>query len=247
MGGTSTNDGGAGILAHLGLKLLDSIGQSVDPSPEGLSQLARVDVSGLDKRLRESTFVAMTDVSSPLTGPNGATAIFGPQKGAKPEQIETLDAILGKFADLVEPAMGRVVRDNAGAGAAGGIGFALHLLDAVFEPGAEVVARHIELDSALEGADWMITGEGRSDHQTLQGKAPFVACSHARALGVPATLLSGAVDPDALPELARHFTGCFSPAPGPISLERAMRDAATLLSDAAQQMTYLRFASLSGE
>ncbi|WMY10005.1 glycerate kinase [Paraburkholderia phenoliruptrix] len=244
LGGTSTNDGGAGLLAHLGLKLFDSQDRRLDPTPEHLLRLARVDASGLDERLQDSSFVAMTDVNSPLTGRYGATAVFGPQKGVKPEQVDVLDALLGKFADLVEPAMNRFAREKAGAGAAGGLGFALHLLGASFEPGAEVVARHIELDAALQGADWLITGEGRSDNQTLQGKAPFVACSHARELGVPATLLSGAIDPAALSELAGHFTGCFSSAPGPISLERAMRDAAMLLSDAAEQMARLRFATL---
>ncbi|MGV4659193.1 glycerate kinase, partial [Burkholderia pseudomallei] len=96
-------------------------------------------------------------------------------------------------------------------------------------------------DAALAGAHWLLTGEGRSDAQTLHGKAPFVACRHARAAGVPATLLSGAIDPAALPQLSEHFDGCFSPAPGPITLEAALRDAARLLENAAEQLARLRY------
>ena len=241
LGGSSTNDGGAGLLAGLGMKLFDAQGEELEPTPEQLARLARVDVSQLDARLADSTFVGMSDVDNPLTGEHGATAIFGPQKGVKPEQITSVDAALARFADLLEPALQRTARNLPGAGAAGGLGFALHMLGAQFEPGAETVARQIGLDVALEGADWLITGEGRSDVQTLHGKAPFIACAHARALGVPATLLSGAVDSSALPRLAEHFSGCFSPAPGPITLEVAIRDAAQLLANEAEQLTRLRY------
>jgi glycerate kinase len=115
------------------------------------------------------------------------------------------------------------------------------MLGAQFEPGAEVVARKIGLDAALEGASWLITGEGRSDVQTLHGKAPFIACKHARAVNVEATLMSGGIDPKALPRLSEFFSGCFSPAPGPITLEVAIRDAATLLENEAEQLTRLKF------
>ena len=241
LGGSSTNDGGAGLLAGLGMKLFDAQGEELEPTPEQLARLARIDVSQLDARLADASFVGMSDVDNPLTGEHGATAIFGPQKGVKPEQIASVDAALARFADLLEPALQRTARNLPGAGAAGGLGFALHMLGAQFEPGAETVARQIGLDAALDGADWLITGEGRSDVQTLHGKAPFIACAHARALGVPATLLSGAVDSSALPRLADPFSGCFSPAPGPITLEVAIRDAAHLLANEAEQLTRLRY------
>ena len=241
LGGSSTNDGGAGLLAGLGMKLFDAQGEELEPTPEQLARLARIDVSQLDARLADASFVGMSDVDNPLTGEHGATAIFGPQKGVQPEQITSVDAALARFADLLEPALQRTARNLPGAGAAGGLGFALHMLGARFEPGAETVARQIGLDAALEGADWLITGEGRSDIQTLHGKAPFIACAHARAVGVPATLLSGAVDSVALPRLAEHFNGCFSPAPGPITLEVAIRDAAHLLANEAEQLTRLRY------
>jgi glycerate 2-kinase len=241
LGGSSTNDGGAGLLAGLGMKLFDAQGQELQPTPQQLAQVARVDVSQLDARLAETTFVGMSDVDNPLTGDHGATAVFGPQKGVQPDQVATIDAALAHFADLLEPALNRTARDQAGAGAAGGLGFALHMLGAQFQPGAEVVAQQIGLDAALEGANWLITGEGRSDVQTLHGKAPFIACRHAQAASVPATLLSGAVDSEALPRLAEHFMGCFSPAPGPLTLEVAIRDAARLLANEAEQLTRLKY------
>jgi glycerate kinase len=241
LGGSSTNDGGAGLLAGLGLKLFDAAGRELEPTPAQLAQLARVDVSQLDARLAETTFVGMSDVDNPLTGEHGATAVFGPQKGVKAEQVAAIDAALAHFADLLEPALKRTGRNLPGAGAAGGLGFALHMLGAHFEPGAEVVAAQVGLDAALEGANWLVTGEGRSDVQTLHGKAPFIACRHARAAGVAASLLSGAVDPAALPRLSEHFSGCFSPAPGPITLETAIRDAARLLANEAEQLVRLRY------
>ncbi|MEX3690465.1 glycerate kinase [Paraburkholderia sp. BR14263] len=244
LGGSSTNDAGAGLLAGLGLQFFDAAGKPLEPTPQALVHVARVDVSGLDARLREASFVGMSDVDNPLTGEHGATAVFGPQKGVTPEQVAPIDAALGRFADLLEAALGRRVRDEAGSGAAGGLGFALRMLGASFEPGAEVVARTIGLDEALDRADWLITGEGRSDVQTLHGKAPFIACRRAAAVGVPATLLSGAVDAAALPRLAEHFSGgCFSPAPGPITLETAIRDAARLLANEAEQLARLKYAA----
>lgn len=241
LGGSSTNDGGAGLLVGLGVKLYDAAGRELEPTPAALASLARVDASGLDPRVTQASFVAMSDVDNPLTGEHGATAVFGPQKGVTALRIEPLDAVLARFAELAEAALGRRARELPGAGAAGGLGFALHLLGARFEPGAEVVAAQVGLDSALEGADWLITGEGRSDTQTLHGKAPFIACRHARAAGVPATLLSGGIDPSALGRLGEHFNGCFSPAPGPITLEVAIRDAARLLTNEAEQLARLKF------
>jgi glycerate kinase len=241
LGGSSTNDGGAGLLVGLGLKLLDSGGNELAPTPAAWDSLERVDAAQLDARLAEATLLAMSDVDNPLNGEHGATAIFGPQKGVTPAQVGLLDARLSTFADHLETALGRSGRHLPGAGAAGGLGYALHMLGAQFRPGAEVVAQGIGLDAALVGASWMITGEGRSDGQTLHGKAPFVACQRAHRAGVPATLLSGAIDTAALPRLSEHFAGCFSPAPGPIALEAAIANAAVLLADAAEQLTRLKF------
>jgi glycerate kinase len=241
LGGSSTNDGGAGLLAALGVRFLDAHGRPVEPSPDGLANLAKVDITGLDPRLAQVEFIAMSDVDNPLNGAHGATAVFGPQKGVAANDVGRIDATLARYADLLEAAFGRTARAAPGAGAAGGLGYALLMLGAQFRAGAEVVADEIGLDDALNGADWLITGEGRSDVQTLHGKAPFVACRRAVRQGVPATLLSGAIDPDALPLLSDHFSGCFSPTPGPITLEAAIANTNKLLADCAEQLTRLRF------
>ena len=239
LGGSSTNDGGAGLLAALGLKLADAKGRDVDPTPAGLAALAEVDASVLDSRLAHAHITIMSDVDNPLCGERGATAIFGAQKGVRAESAAELDARLARFAALTERAVGRSAKDRPGAGAAGGLGFALQLLGGRLRSGAEVIADLLGLDAALQGADWLITGEGRSDRQTLLGKAPFIAARRAAAKGVPATLVSGAVDRDALPELGRVFAGCHSLAFGPATLEDCLANAAQLLADRAEQLALL--------
>jgi glycerate kinase len=236
LGGSSTNDGGAGLLAALGMKLLDTNARVIEPTPAGLAALARVDAGALDPRLRDTRITILSDVDNPLCGERGATAIFGPQKGVRPETIPAIDARLAQFATLAETAVGRSAKDLPGAGAAGGLGFALLLLGGELRSGAEVIAEVQQLDAALEGADWLITGEGRSDRQTLLGKTPLVAARHAAAKAVPATLLSGGIDRDALPELSRHFAGCHSIVFGPTTLEACVADAAALLADRAEQL-----------
>jgi glycerate kinase len=239
LGGSSTNDGGAGLLAALGLRLENASGEEIAATPDGLALLARVDARDLDPRLAECEITVLSDVDNPLNGPSGATAIFGPQKGVATESVATIDATLLRFAERAETAVGRSVRERPGAGAAGGLGFALMLLGAKLQPGAEVVADLIGLDAALSGADWLITGEGRSDVQTLAGKAPFTAARRARAAGVPASLVAGAIEADALPLLGRHFAGCFALPDGPMGLMQAMEGASALLADRAEQMARL--------
>ncbi|MBU6493695.1 MAG: glycerate kinase [Burkholderiales bacterium] len=242
LGGSSTNDGGAGLLVGLGARLLDQAGQPVAPVPAELGKVASIDLSGLDARLRDCELVAMSDVNNPLCGPRGASAVFGPQKGVSAAQVETFDQAIARFAGLAESAFGAPARgaaDRPGAGAAGGLGFALQLLGATFRSGAEVVAESIGLADALLGADWLITGEGRSDVQTLSGKTPMVAAQFAQRAGVPATLLSGAVDRNALASLNDVFSGCFSLTFGPTTLDEAIANAAGLLADSAEQLTRL--------
>jgi glycerate 2-kinase len=236
LGGSSTNDGGAGLLVGLGLKLVDAAGRAVEPTPAGFAALAHVDASHLDPRLAQASITIMSDVNNPLCGENGATAIFGSQKGVRPEAVAEIDARLAHFAALAETALGQHAHDRPGAGAAGGLGFALLLLGGELRLGAEVVADLLGLDAALAGADWLITGEGRSDRQTLLGKTPLIAARRAAAHGIPATLVSGAIDRDALPELSRHFAGCHSITFGPATLEACLADAAGLLADRAEQL-----------
>jgi len=243
LGGSSTNDGGAGLLAALGAKFLDASGDSVPPIASQLQRIASVDISALDPRVKEAHFVAMSDVDNPLCGEEGATAVFGPQKGVQPEQVAPLDQALAHFASLLEAALGRQASRLPGAGAAGGLGYALLMLGAQFRSGAETVADHIGLDQALAGADWLITGEGRSDAQTLHGKAPFIASQRARRAGVPTTLLSGGIDRKSLEKLQSSFSGCFSIAFGPMSLPDAIAQAPGLLKDSGEQLARLWQAS----
>ncbi len=246
LGGSSTNDGGAGLLAALGLKLQDASGRAVEPTPAGLAALSHVDASALDSRLAGARITILSDVDNPLCGERGATAIFGPQKGVGPESIAAFDARLARFATLAEAAVGRRAKERPGAGAAGGLGFALLLLGGELRSGAEVVADLQGLDAALDGADWLITGEGRSDRQTLLGKTPLIAARHAAARGVPATLISGGIDRGALPELSRYFAGCYSIAFGPTTLDACVADAAGLIADLAEQLARLFEAARKG-
>jgi glycerate kinase len=236
LGGSSTNDGGSGLLHALGVRLHDDAGREVAPTPRGLAAIARLDATAIGGRLRDVEISIMSDVDNPLCGAMGATAIFGPQKGVAAGDIDRIDAVLRRFADAAQRAIGNEVAERAGSGAAGGLGFALQLLGGTMRSGAEVVAELVRLDDALASADWAITGEGRSDRQTLLSKAPFVVARHAKAHGVPVTLLSGAVDDAALADLHRHYAGCFALPSRPMSLEACIRDAADLLAGRAEAL-----------
>ena len=239
LGGSSTNDGGAGMLVALGVELRNAAGCLLDPIPEALGEVAHINMSGLDPRLAAVELLVLSDVNNPLTGKQGATAVFGPQKGVASSQVEQLDADIAHYANHLEQAFNRTARQIPGSGAAGGLGFALNLLGAKVCSGAEAVADMLNIDQAMADADWVITGEGRSDAQTLHGKAPCVVCQRARRLAVPASLLSGAIDIASLPQLSQHFSGCFSIAPGPIDLPTSLSQADPLLADAAEQMARL--------
>jgi len=242
LGGSSTNDGGAGLLRALGVGLADAGGAPVAPTLDGLAALASVDARGVDPRLADARIAILSDVNNPLCGTLGATAVFGPQKGVTPERIAASDATLARFAARAEQAFGRAVADKPGSGAAGGLGFALQLLGGTMASGAEVVADLVRLDAALADADWAITGEGRTDAQTLLNKAPFVVAQRARRAGVPVTLISGAVDGASLAALAEHFAGCFALPPGPATLDDCIRHAATWLADRAAEVARARSA-----
>ena len=239
LGGSSTNDGGSGLMHALGARLYDHSDRELAPTARGLASVARVDASGIAQRLRGVELSIMSDVDNPLCGTMGATAIFGPQKGVPAADVERIDGALARFAAASERSFGNAAADRPGSGAAGGLGFALQLMGGTMRSGAEVVADLVRLDDALASADWAITGEGRSDRQTLLSKAPFVVARHGRAKGVPVTLLSGAVDEAALADLHRHFTGCFALPPGPMSLDECIRDAASLLAARAEALGYV--------
>ncbi|MFC9465591.1 glycerate kinase [Streptomyces coelicoflavus] len=196
VGGSATTDGGAGMLAALGARFLDADGEPVAPGGGGLAGLASADLSGLDPRLSGVELVLASDVDNPLTGPKGAPAVYGPQKGASPDDVTALDAALAHFAKVLEGAEGvgaRVAEYAAspGAGAAGGIGFGAMLLGARFRPGIAVMLDVLGFAPALDRADLVITGEGSLDEQTLHGKAPAGVAAAARAAGKEVVAVCG--------------------------------------------------------
>ncbi|WJN58035.1 glycerate kinase [Pseudomonas sp. SO81] len=223
LGGSATNDGGAGLLQALGMRFLDAAGCELPPGGAALAQLARIDASGLDPRLAQVRIEIAADVDNPLCGPRGASRVFGPQKGASLQQVELLDAALSHYADVVAATLGEDHRTLPGVGAAGGLGFAAKaFLRAGFRPGVELVAELSGLAEALHGADLLITGEGRLDAQSLHGKTPVGVARIARAAGVPVIALAGSLGEgyQALYEVGIDAT--FSLSSGPQSLEQAM-------------------------
>lgn len=196
VGGSATTDGGAGMLSALGARFLDGNGEPVAPGGGSLADVASADLSGLDPRLTDVELVLASDVDNPLTGPKGAPAVYGPQKGASPQDVETLDAALAHFAKVLEGtetvgARAAGYAASPGAGAAGGIGFGAMLLGARFRPGIEVMLDVLGFAPALERADLVITGEGSLDEQTLHGKAPAGVASAARAAGKEVVAVCG--------------------------------------------------------
>ncbi|MEU6219366.1 glycerate kinase [Streptomyces sp. NPDC047022] len=197
VGGSATTDGGAGMLSALGARFLDADGAPVAPGGGGLADLARADLSGLDARLSSVDLVLASDVDNPLTGPLGAPAVYGPQKGASPEDVAALDAALAHYvkvlAETACPAAAEFAA-SPGAGAAGGIGFGALVLGARFRPGIEVMLDVLGFAPALERASLVITGEGSLDRQTLHGKAPAGVAAAARQAGKEVVAVCGRLD-----------------------------------------------------
>ncbi|MEH0653557.1 glycerate kinase [Streptomyces scabiei] len=194
VGGSATTDGGAGMLAALGARFLDASGEPVGPGGGGLRDVATADLSGLDDRLTAVDLVLASDVDNPLTGPKGAPAVYGPQKGASPEDVAALDANLAHYAAVLERTLGGRAAAHAlapGAGAAGGIGYGALVLGARFRPGIEVMLDVLGFAAALDKATLVITGEGSLDEQTLHGKAPAGVAAAARAAGKEVVAVCG--------------------------------------------------------
>ncbi|NBA98685.1 glycerate kinase [Pseudomonas sp. R5(2019)] len=245
IGGSATNDGGAGMLQALGARLLDASGQPLAAGGLPLSQLATLDLHALDPRLTDVQFEVAADVDNPLCGPHGASHTFGKQKGASPEQILQLDAALGHFADCTAAALGTDRREEPGAGAAGGIGFAAKaFLKATFRPGVEVVAELAGLDAHVRDADLVITGEGRFDAQTLRGKTPLGVTRVARRYGIPVVVLAGTLG-EGYEQLYHHgITAAFSLTSGPMTLAEACSQAPVLLRERARDIARLLLAGI---
>ena len=229
LGGSATTDGGAGLLAGLGAKLLDADGEEIAPTPDGLTRLARVDLSGLERRLAGLRIDLASDVSNPLLGPLGSAAVFGPQKGATPAQVPVLDATLARLADALVAAGLPEVRDVPGAGAAGGLGMAFLSLGARLRPGVDVVAEATGLDQAIAGSDLVLTGEGSLDAQTAAGKTPAGVLAVARRHGVPVIAFAGRLG-EGSADLG--FAACVRIVEESVELATALREGAVNLERA---------------
>lgn len=201
IGGSASTDGGAGMVTALGARLLDTTGNVLADGGAALSQLARLDLGALGRRIRGVTVTVACDVNNPLLGPSGAAAVYGPQKGASAQQVAELDAALAHWADIVAEATGRDARHDLGAGAAGGVGFgAVALLDAGIRSGIDLLLDLVGFDAALKQLtpdDLVVTGEGSLDEQTLHGKAPAGVAAAAAARGIPVVAVCGRATLDA--------------------------------------------------
>ncbi|MGL4206919.1 MAG: glycerate kinase [Aeromonadaceae bacterium] len=194
IGGSATNDGGAGMIQALGGRLLKADGRELGRGGGALGELARLDLCRLDPRLAKVKILVACDVDNPLCGPKGASAIFGPQKGATPAMVATLDMALAHYGHAIETLTGRAVLDSPGAGAGGGIGAALvGLLGAELKPGVDIVMTALDLASAVADADLVVTGEGRLDGQTLHGKTPIGVARCAKRFGKPVIAIVGSL------------------------------------------------------
>ncbi len=230
IGGSASSDGGAGLVAALGARLLDAEGHELGGGGVSLSALTTVDLTPLRTRCAGVTFTVACDVDNPLTGPRGAAASYGPQKGATPEQVDRLDAALGHWADVVAAATGTDERDTPGAGAAGGVGFAaLALLGADLRPGIGLVLELVGFADRLAGADLVVTGEGSLDEQTLSGKAPAGVAAAAAARGVPVVAVAGRVTLTPAQLAEAHLTAAYALTDLEPDVGRCLRDAADLL------------------
>lgn len=228
LGGSATNDGGLGMLIALGMKAWNEEGVLLKGFGKDLFQLSKISLKELDPRLQKVELIVASDVDNPLFGEKGASFVFGPQKGATPTQVARYDQAMKRYGGLIEKELRRELTNIPGTGAAGGLGFALLALNAKLTSGAKLLANQIALQDDIQKADLVITGEGKSDEQTLYGKAPGYVASLAFKYRVPVVLLSGSLDGD-LDVLRRSFSGCFSIINKPTTLNESMNQAKHLL------------------
>jgi len=238
IGGSATVDGGAGMARALGVRFLDSRGNEIVAGGEGLTEVASVDTSGLHSDWHNIQVKVMCDVDNPLTGPRGAARVFGPQKGAKGDDVRRLECGLQNLAGLLDEMAGRPVSEQPGAGAAGGLGAMLAaLLNASLMPGAELALDLAGFDSLLcDSVDLVVTGEGLLDEQTLGGKLPLAVARRCRAVGVPAVAIPGAVDPEAEKKLSAEFAAILPASYPQVPSCLSCPAAKALLSNAARRL-----------
>lgn len=236
IGGSATNDGGAGMAQALGARLLDSTGADLPFGGAALANLERIDVTNLDSRLADCEVLIASDVTNPLCGAQGASAVYGPQKGATPEMVAQLDTALSHYADVIQRDLGIRVKDMPGAGAAGGLGAGLIVfLKAKVIPGIDIVIQATNLVEHLKDADLVFTGEGRLDSQTARGKVPTGVAKKAKEFSLPVIAIAGEILDDYHVVYEHGIDAVLSIAPGPISLSQSMAEAERLITDTAER------------
>lgn len=237
IGGSATNDGGSGMARALGVRFFAEDGLPLPPGGGALARLSHIDITNLDPRLPEAEIMVACDVDNPLCGPRGASAVFGPQKGATAQMVPELDAALKHFADCARVASGRDVATLAGAGAAGGLGAGMMFFTpARLKPGVDIVLDAVGFAGLVKDAAFVITGEGRTDCQTAYGKAPVGVARVAKQFGVPVFCISGGLGDGADDVLAQGIDAIMSICQRPLSLEECMQDAASLIEQAATRL-----------
>ena len=250
VGGSACTDGGAGLLQGLGARLLDDEGAELGRGGAELARLARVDLTGLDPRVQDAQFVLAADVDNPLTGTNGAAAVFGPQKGADPDLVASLDAALTVFRDRLADALGPAALTAAGApgaGAAGGVGYAaLAVLGAQRRPGIDVVLEFVGLADRMAGTDLVVTGEGSLDEQSLGGKTPMGVATTAHAAGVPVVAVCGRTTLDEETRRAAGFVRTYALTELEPDPRVSMREAGRLLEQVGARLALELPALLTG-
>ena len=246
IGGSATNDAGAGALQALGAELLDANGQPIGPGGGALVRLARIDLTHLDPRLRGVAMRVASDVTNPLYGPQGASAVFGPQKGATPEMVSALDANLRRFADVLRRDTGIDVGSLPGGGAAGGLGAGLAACGGAIVSGIDLVLDALGFDAALRGAAVVFTGEGRIDEQTPRGKVVAGVTRRAGRQGVPVIAFAGSLSPGYETLYARGLVAVQGIVPGPATLEQALGGAEENLARAVEAVTRVLSGPRSG-
>ncbi len=237
LGGSATNDAGVGMLAALGARFLDQKGNSIPLNGSGLSQLVQIDISKLDPRLKSCEIQVASDVDNPLCGELGASAVFGPQKGATEEDVKFLDHSLAKFGELTLAVTGVDAANQPGAGAAGGMGAALlGYTNAKLKPGIDIVLEAVQLSDVVKGADIVFTGEGRIDFQTAHGKTPMGVAQVAKQLDIPVIALAGCTGKNYQAVYQVGIDAVFTAVPRSMTLEEAMQESNLNLADLAENV-----------
>jgi len=236
IGGSATNDGGAGMAQALGVRFLNARGEEIGRGGGALADLDRIDISARDSRLKDCTITVACDVDNPLTGPKGASAVFGPQKGATPEMVTALDANLRHLAEVIRRDLGHDIETTPGAGAAGGLGGGLMaFLGAELRRGVEIVVEATGLREKLAGADLCLTGEGGTDFQTVHGKTPMGVAQAAKPHGVPVICLSGGLGKRYQDIYQVGIDAACTIVPGPMELAEAIARGPELVADATER------------